>query len=84
MLIVKLPEALEKQLNRYCKIMRVSKSSVVREALQEHLKKGISGDSVKKTPEQSPFLDLVGTGNGRYTTAEVMCLMRGDKWDQPR
>ncbi len=83
MLSVRLPDALEKQLNQYCEMMKVSKSSAVQTALEKHLKKGLAAGAAKKKNKQNPFQALVGTGNGRFTTEQVMRLTRGDDWNKP-
>ena len=83
MLSVRLPDALEKQLNQYCEMMKVSKSCAVQTALEKHLKKGLAAGVSKKANKPSPFAALVGTGNGRFTTEQVMRLTRGDDWNKP-
>jgi fructoselysine-6-P-deglycase FrlB-like protein len=34
--------------------------------------------AIKKRIKKNPFLAIVGTGNGMYTTDEVMRMTRGD------
>jgi hypothetical protein len=83
MLSVRLLENLEKRLAEYCKTMNVSKSYAVQTALEKHLKKTASQGSVKGTVKKNSFLALVGTGNGRFSTEQVMCMTRGDDWNKP-
>jgi hypothetical protein len=85
MLSVRLPESLEKQLAEHCEVMQVTKSAVVQAALESHLKKkrppiGIGTGTVKK---KNPFLALVGKGNGRFSTEQVMRMTRGEDWNKP-
>jgi hypothetical protein len=81
MLSVRLPKALEKRLAEYCEAMNVSKSSAVQAALEQHLKKAATQGSAKGLVKKNPFLVLVGTGNGRFTTEQVMRMTRGDDWN---
>jgi hypothetical protein len=83
MLSVRLPETLEKRLAEYCETMNVSKSHAVQTALEKHLKKAANQGSVKKAAKKNPFLALVGTGNGRFSTEQVMRMTRGEDWNKP-
>jgi Ribbon-helix-helix protein, copG family len=83
MLSVRLPENLEKRLAEYCEAMNVSKSYAVQTALEKHLKKAARQSSVKGTANKNPFLTLVGTGNGRFSTEQVMRMTRGEDWNKP-
>jgi hypothetical protein len=83
MLSVRLPEPLEKRLAEYCEAMNVSKSFAVQTALEKHLKKAAIRGSVKGAVKKNPFLALVGTGNGRYSTEQVMRMTRGEDWNKP-
>jgi hypothetical protein len=83
MLSVRLPENLEKRLAEYCKTMNVSKSYAVQTALEKHLKKAASQSSAKGTANKNPFLALVGTGNDRFSTEQVMRMTRGEDWNKP-
>jgi hypothetical protein len=83
MLSVRLPEILEKRLSEYCETMNVSKSSAVQTALEVHLKKAEASASKKGALKKNPFLSLVGTGNGSFTTEQIMRLTRGDDWNKP-
>jgi hypothetical protein len=82
MLSVRLPEKLETRLNNYCENMRVSKSFAVQTALEKHLKTVSSSVMKKAAPKKNPFAALVGTGNGQFTTEQVMRMTRGDDWNQ--
>lgn len=84
MLSVRLPETLEKRLAEYCEAMNVSKSLAVQNALEIHLKKAANASSAeKKGVKKNQFAALVGTGNGRFTTEQVMRLTRGHDWNKP-
>jgi hypothetical protein len=85
MLSVRLPEPLETRLNAYCETMQVSKSFAVQAALEKHLKafaRSVTTDAATTTKKKNPFFALVGTGNGKFTTEQVMCMTRGDDWNQ--
>jgi hypothetical protein len=71
MLSVRLPEDLEKQLTTYCIKQKLQKSKVVQAAIRKHLQSAGS----------DPFLSLVGSGNGKYTTEQIMKMSRGDDWN---
>lgn len=73
MLSVRLPDDLENQLASYCKTQNIPKSKVVQMALRQHL----------PPAEVDPFLALIGSGNGKYTTDDIMRMSRGDDWNQP-
>ena len=81
MLSVRLPEPLENQLAAYCEMAGVSKSSVVQEALEKHLKKQLP--AANKNAAKDPFLALIGTGNRKYTTDQIMEMTRGEGWNKP-
>jgi hypothetical protein len=83
MLSVRLPPPLEKRLEDYCEAMQVSKSSAVQAALESHLKKRLATKVGDIKPKKNPFLALVGTGNGRFTTEQVMRMTRGEDWNKP-
>jgi hypothetical protein len=72
MLSVRLPDDLETQLASYCKKQNLQKSKVVQIALRRHLLQ----------VKSDPFLALIGSGNGKYSTDEVMRMSRGDDWNQ--
>ena len=85
MLSVRLPDPLANQLTAYCRTAGVSKSSVVQEALEKHLKKQTTtGPAGKpKRVKQDPLLALIGTGNRKYTTDQIMRMTRGADWNKP-
>jgi hypothetical protein len=72
MLSVRLPDDLETQLASYCKKQKLQKSKVVQLALRRHLQQA----------KMDPFLALIGSGNGKYTTDEIMRMSRGDDWNK--
>jgi Arc/MetJ-type ribon-helix-helix transcriptional regulator len=77
MLSVRLPEDLEAQFETYCATRRLRKSQVVQAALRRLL-----NEEALRT-DSDPFLAMVGSGNGRYTTEEVMRMSRGEDWNKP-
>ena len=86
MLSVRLPEPLESQLAAYCETAGLSKSAVVQAALEKHLKKqtqGVAAAGGSKRATKDPFLALIGSGNCKYSTDQVMRMTRGDDWNQP-
>lgn len=85
MLSVRLPDSLASQLRAYCQSTGVSKSSVVQAALEKHLKKQAAAVAAEKTKrvKQDPLLALIGTGNRKYTTDQIMRMTRGADWNKP-
>lgn len=77
MLSVRLPEELEAQFDTYCAARRLRKSQVVQTALRRLL----SEEAARA--ESDPFLAMVGSGNGRFSTESIMRLSRGDDWNEP-
>lgn len=77
MLSVRLPEDLEAQFNDYCAARHLRKSQVVQTALRRLLSEEAS------QAEADPFLALIGSGNGRYSTEDIMRMSRGEDWNQP-
>lgn len=73
MLSVRLPADLQNQLNSYCSMHNIQKSTVVQTALRQHLEQSAV----------NPFLAIIGSGNGKYSTNQIMCLSRGEDWNQP-
>jgi hypothetical protein len=51
----------------------IAKTKVVQMALRKHLSQA----------NDDPFLALIGSGNGKFTTDDIMKLSRGDDWNQP-
>lgn len=72
MLSVRLPDDLETQLNSFCKKQRVQKSTVVQLALRKHLAQA----------KEDPLLAMIGSGNGKYTTEQIMKISRGADWNK--
>ncbi len=72
MLSVRLPDDLDTQLASYCKKQKLQKSKVVQLALRQHLQQA----------KADPFLALIGSGNGKYTTDEIMRMSRGADWNR--
>ena len=86
MLSVRLPDPLEIQLAAYCETAGLSKSAVVQAALEKHLKKqalGLATAGGAKRATKDPFLALIGSGNRKYSTDQIMRMTRGDGWNQP-
>ena len=86
MLSVRLPDPLESQLAAYCETAGLSKSAVVQAALEKHLKKlapGLAAASASQRTSKDPFLALIGSGNRKYTTDQIMRMTRGEDWNQP-
>jgi Arc/MetJ-type ribon-helix-helix transcriptional regulator len=77
MLSVRLPEDLEAQFNDYCAARNLRKSQVVQTALRRLL------DTESTTTATDPFLALIGSGNGRFSTEDIMRMSRGEDWNQP-
>jgi hypothetical protein len=73
MLSVRLPDDLELQLNAICAKQHLQKSKVVQLALRRHL----------ADLQKDPFLSLIGSGNGKLSTDEIMRVSRGEDWNKP-
>ena len=72
MLNVRLPEDLEAQLASYCKEQKLQKSKVVQIALRQHLRQA-KADLLQA---------VIGSGNGKYSTQEIMRMSRGEDWNK--
>ena len=86
MLSVRLPDPLETQLATYCEIVGLSKSAVVQAALEKHLKKqtaNLAANSGAMRATKDPLLVLIGSGNRKYSTDQIMRMTRGDDWNKP-
>ena len=86
MLSVRLPDPLESQLASYCETAGLSKSAVVQAALEKHLKKQVATLAAQSGANRStkdPFLALIGSGNRKFSTDQIMRMTRGDGWMQP-
>ena len=85
MLSVRLPDPLASQLTAYCQSAGVSKSSVVQAALEKHLKKQMATLTANKPKyiKQDPLLAMVGSGNRKFSTDQIMRMTRGADWNKP-
>ena len=85
MLSVRLTDPLASQLTAYCETAGVSKSSVVQVALEKHLKKQAATRAAAKSGSaiKDPLLALIGTGNRKSTTDQIMRMTRGADWNKP-
>ena len=86
MLSVRLPDPLESQLAAYCETVGLTKSAVVQAALEKHLKKltlSLAATGGAKRATNDPFLALIGSGNRKYSTDQIMRMTRGADWNQP-
>ena len=85
MLSVRLPDPLASQLTAYCQSAGVSKSSVVQAALEKHLKKQMAALAANKPKhvKQDPLLAMVGSGNRKFSTDQIMRMTRGADWNKP-
>ena len=86
MLSVRLPDPLETQLATYCEAAGLSKSAVVQAALEKHLKKqaaNIPAGSDGERMTKDPFLALIGSGNRKHSTEQIMRMTRGSDCNQP-
>ena len=85
MLSVRLPDPLASQLTAYCQSAGVSKSSVVQAALEKHLKKQMATPAANKPKhvKHDPLLAMVGSGNRKFSTDQIMRMTRGADWNKP-
>jgi hypothetical protein len=91
MLSVRLPEAIERDLNQYCAVRKLSKSHVVQEALAEYLVAAKTSSHGKPVPEpdlsflaaDDPIRKFIGIAKDGMSTDELMRMTRGDDWNQP-
>ena len=82
MLSVRLPPALEVQLAQYCESAHLSKSAVVQQALEFHLK--AQRTTQRRRPTTIDPIDaLVGSAPRPVSTDEWLRQTRGDDWGQP-
>ena len=81
MLSVRLPEALASQLADYCESMHLTKTAVVQQALESHMKARPAKPRRKARAE--PFLAMLGSATRKITTDELMRMTRGDDWNKP-
>ena len=91
MLSVRLPESIERDLNQYCAVRKLSKSQVVQEALAEYLVAAQTPSVGKPAPEpdlsflapDDPIRKFIGIAKDGMSTDELMRMTRGDDWNQP-
>ena len=79
MLSVRLRPHLHCHLEHYCAGTGLSKSAVVKIALEEYL---ASNAELEETLDLDPLLSQIGTGNRTLTTDEIMRMTRGSNWNQ--
>ena len=90
MLSVRLPESIERDLNQYCAVRKLSKSQVVQEALAEYLVAAQTPSIGKPAPEpdlsflapDDPIRKFIGIAKDGMSTDELMRMTRGDDWNQ--
>ena len=90
MLSVRLPESIERDLNQYCAVRKLSKSQVVQEALAEYLVAAQTPSVGKPAPEpdlsflapDDPIRKFIGIAKDGMSTDELMRMTRGDDWNQ--
>ena len=92
MLSVRLPEALESELQHYCADHEVTKSQVVQQALGEWLERAraqAKPEPAAKEPDLSflapddPIRKFIGIAKGGPSTDEWMAITRGEDWNKP-
>ncbi|MEY3502068.1 MAG: hypothetical protein RL763_136 [Pseudomonadota bacterium] len=91
MLSVRLPEAIERDLNQYCAVRKLSKSHVVQEALAEYLVAAKTPSNGKAAPEpdlsflaaDDPIRQFIGIAKDGPSTDEWMAITRGEDWNKP-
>jgi hypothetical protein len=81
MLSVRLPEPLASQLAEYCEAMRLTKTAVVHQALETHMKAHPAKPARKA--RAGPFLAMLGSATRKISTDELMRLTRGNDWNKP-
>jgi hypothetical protein len=87
MLSVRLPEAIERDLNQYCAVRKLSKSHVVQEALAEYLVAAKTSSQEEQDlsflAADDPIRQFIGIAKDGMSTDELMRMTRGDDWNQP-
>jgi hypothetical protein len=89
MLSVRLPEPVERELQRYCTEHEVTKSFVVQEALAEWLARTRQAAEPAPPPDLSflapddPIRAFIGILKDGPSTDELMRMTRGDDWNKP-
>ena len=89
MLSVRLPQNVENNLTEYCKHMRMTKSQVVQEAVEQWLisakkkmPKAAEPDLSFLAPDD-PIREFIGIAKDGMSTDELMRMTRGDDWNKP-
>jgi predicted DNA-binding protein len=82
MLSVRLPEALQCQLDAYCETQHLTKSAVVQQALEQHLSRVATSSKNGKFKTGSVFDALRGIGNKKHSTDQIMRMTRGNDWNK--
>jgi hypothetical protein len=87
MLSVRLPEAIERDLNQYCAVRKLSKSHVVQEALAEYLVAAKTSSQEEQDlsflAADDPIRQFIGIAKDGMSTDELMRMTRGDDWNKP-
>ena len=91
MLSVRLPETIERDLAKFCRVRNLTKSQVVQEALAEYLVAARVHAPCQPLPEpdlsylapDDPFRAFIGIAKDGMSTDELMRLTRGGDWKQP-
>ena len=82
MLSVRLPPALETQLAQFCELTHLSKSAVVQQALEAHLKSQRTHQR-RQQATTDPIDAFVGSAPRAISTDAWLRQTRGDDWGQP-
>ncbi len=91
MISVRLPDAVELELNQYCASRNLTKSHVVQEALAEYMvalkaaapTKPLPEPDLSFLPENDPIRQFIGIAKQGPSTHEWMAITRGDDWNKP-
>lgn len=89
MLSVRLPQNIENNLTEYCKHMRMTKSQVVQEAVEQWLISAKKKMPKTAAPDLSflapddPIREFIGIAKDGMSTDELMRMTRGDDWNKP-
>jgi len=91
MLSVRLSETVERDLNQFCAVRKMTKSQVVQEALAEYMVAAQAPSDGKAAPEpdlsflapDDPIRQFIGIAKDGMSTDELMRMTRGDDWNQP-
>lgn len=92
MLSVRLPDAVESELIRYCQEHQLTKSQVVQRALAQWLNQTkrqgthaspADGPDLSFLAADDPVRRFVGAAKGGMSTDELMRQTRGEGWNMP-